>query len=345
MLTNSGQLSYQRRLASLFDPDNRLLVLARQGRHLPSALVAIVVVFVVMLVGLIPGQIPGRMVLFTPAGVPRFPDNLQPVIWPIVMNFSMFLTMFAGIALWLRLVSKRPFRTLGWERSPGASARAVRGMCVSVVMVGLISGLSIAVAGASFSTGLVQQVGVAAVGIRFLSLLSFLVQGPGEETLFRGWLMPALGARYRPWVGVVVSSVVFSLAHALNRGIPLLGFVNLFLFGLCAALYALREGGLWGVGAWHGVWNWTMGDLLGFTLDGSPRVGLFRSIQIHGADVVSGGAFGPDGGLVCTAVLLTAIVVIGLRSASRPGQMPKTSATGSLQPGSASSHGTASGSA
>jgi membrane protease YdiL (CAAX protease family) len=303
-------------LASTFSPDNRLFVLARQGRRPPSALVAIGVVFVVTLFGLIPGQIPARMILFTPGGVPRFPAELQPVIWPILMNVSMFLTMIVGIGLWVRYAGKRPFRTLGWERSSASVPHAVRGTGVSLLMVGVIVGLSVR-GGASFSPGLMPRIGVAAVGLRFLSLLSFLVQGPGEETLFRGWLLPVIGARYRPWVGVVASSILFSLAHALNSGIRVLGFVNLFLFGLFAALYALREGGLWGAGAWHGVWNWTMGDLLGFTLDGSPRVGLLRSMQAHGPDFVTGGAFGPDGGLACTAVLLTAILALVYRARDR----------------------------
>jgi uncharacterized protein len=302
-------------LANLLDPDNRLFALARQGRRPPSALVAVAVVFLVTVFAVIPGQIPGRMVLFAPSGTPRFSADLQPIVEPIVLNFSMFSMMFAGLWLWLRFVSKRPFWTLGWERA-SAWPRVLRGACISVVMVAIVCTAS-AATGASVASGLVQRLGLAAVAVRLLSLLSFFVQGPAEETLFRGWLMSVTGARYGPWVGVILSSVVFSLAHALNRGIPILGFVNLFLFGLLAALYALREGGLWGVGAWHGVWNWTMGDLLGFTLDGSPRVGLWRSIHVSGSDIISGGAFGPDGGLACTGVLIAAIAVISLRSAAR----------------------------
>lgn len=180
-------------------------------------------------------------------------------------------------------------------------------------MLTLTAGLSVA-PGASFAPGLLRTMGPAALVIRFLSLLSYFVQGPAEEVLFRGWLLPVIGARYRPWIGVVVSSLIFSLGHAGSHGITPLGFLNLFLFGTFAAVYALAEGGLWGIGAWHAVWNWSMGDLLGFAMDGTPHLGLLSSVLADGPDIISGGAFGLEGGLACTAVFLIGIGIIALQT-------------------------------
>ena len=84
-----------------------------------------------------------------------------------------------------------------------------------------------------------------------------------------------------------------------------------------ASCYALAEGGLWGIGACHAVWNWSEGDLLGFSTDGAPHVGFVRSIRVTGPDIVSGGAFGPEGGLACTAVLLIGIGVIAVRGRTK----------------------------
>jgi len=146
--------------------------------------------------------------------------------------------------------------------------------------------------------------------------MSYLVQGTGEEVLFRGWLLPVIGSRYRPWIGVLVSSVLFSFAHALSAGITALAFLNLFLFGVFAAVYALTEGGLWGGGVWHSVWNWAMGNLLGFALDGTPHEGLLISVRATGPRMITGGAFGLEGGLTCTAVFLMAIGIT-IRSCQR----------------------------
>lgn len=251
-------------MAAILSPDNRLFALARQGRRPPSAPVAIAVVVAVLALALIPGQMLAHLV------VPLLPSGIQSIAEPIIQNVAMFLPIYMGLWVWLRLWSKRHFRTLGLERQH-ALRGGLPGALVAGCMMAVTAGLSIA-SGASLGPGLLQTMGLAAAGIRFLSLLAYSVQGPAEEVLFRGWLLPVIGARYRPWIGVLVSSLIFSLAHAGSHGIRLLGFLNLFLFGIFAAVYALTEGGLWGICAWHAVWNWAMGDLLGFATDGRPTL-------------------------------------------------------------------------
>jgi hypothetical protein len=108
---------------------------------------------------------------------------------------------------------------------------------------------------------------------------------------------------------VLLSSLLFALAHSLNAPTAP-GWLNLFLFGTFAAVWALVEGGLWGASAWHTVWNWVEGGLLGMAEDRSARPGLLVSIRTTGADFITGGAFGPEGGLASTAVLLLGISMI-----------------------------------
>jgi membrane protease YdiL (CAAX protease family) len=297
-------------VTTILDPNNRLFNLARQSRSSPSVLVAITVVLVILALVLIPGQILGRMVLLSRDGVPRFRSEIQSLAEPIVQNVTMFLPIYLGLWVWLRRSSKRAFRTLGLERHH-AIRRALGGGLIAALMMAVTAGLSIA-SGTSLGPGLLNTMGATAIGIRFLSLLSYFVQGPAEEVLFRGWLLPAIGARHRPAIGIVVSSIVFSLVHAQSPGISWLGFVNLFLFGVFASVYALAEGGLWGVSAWHAVWNWAESDLFGFASLGRPGAGLLSSIQVDGPDMISGGAFGPEGGVACTTVFLVAIGIIVL---------------------------------
>lgn len=294
-------------MTTILNPDNRLFTLARQGRRPPSALAAIaVVLFILVLV--IVGESQSRLAVQL-----IFPGGIQSIAEPIVENIVAFLPIYLGLWVWLRLSSKRPFWSLGLE-SQGAARHALGGALIAALMMAVTAGLAI-ISGAT--AGKSQMTGLTAIGIRFLSLMAYLVQGPGEEVLFRGWLLAVIGARYRPWIGVLVSSLVFSLVHAGSMPMaPLvpLAFLNLFLFGIFAAFYALSEGGLWGICVWHAVWNWAMGDLLGFATDGVPHIGLLISIRATGPDIVTGGAFGLEGGLACTAVFLIAIGIIAMRT-------------------------------
>jgi len=116
----------------------------------------------------------------------------------------------------------------------------------------------------------------------------------------------------------VVSSLVFALLHSLNFiGLAMdpfyigLALLNLFLFAVFTVLFALYEGGLWGVFAIHAVWNWAQGNVFGFEVSGGPAAGgtLFNLMEV-GPDAITGGPFGPEGGLSVTVVLVAACAIV-----------------------------------
>ena len=80
------------------------------------------------------------------------------------------------------------------------------------------------------------------LGFLVVILLTSPIQAAAEEVFFRGYLMQALGSLFRqPWVGVVISSVVFAVFHG-TQNAPL--FVDRLAFGLLAALLVWRTGGI-----------------------------------------------------------------------------------------------------
>ena len=113
--------------------------------------------------------------------------------------------------------------------------------------------------------------------------------------------------------GVLISSLLFMMLHLLNPNLSVIGLLNLFLFGLFAALFALYEGGLWGVFAIHTVWNWAQGNIFGFEVSGTEVSGaIILNLAETGPDWLTGGAFGPEGGLVVTAILLVSSFLVWL---------------------------------
>src|SRR6266478_8774023 len=133
MGTFCSGMRVSRFVITILNPDNRLFTLTRQGRRPPSAPAAITVVFVVLALALIPGQMLARLV------VQMFPSGIQSIAEPIIQNVAMFLPIYLGLWVWLRLLSKRPFWTLGLERQP-ALLRALRGVLIAGLMMAATAG-------------------------------------------------------------------------------------------------------------------------------------------------------------------------------------------------------------
>lgn len=167
------------------------------------------------------------------------------------------------------------------------------------------------------------DVGAALIPILVL-LLGFIIQGSTEEILTRGWLMQVIASRHGLAWGVGLSSALFGLLHAANiEPSPELfaGVLNIVLFGVFIGLYAAREGSLWGVCGWHAAWNWLLG--LGFGLEVSGQVIETTPLVIDlGTQTtvpwwITGAAFGPEGSVITTAVLLIGSVVLAVKGRTR----------------------------
>jgi hypothetical protein len=73
-------------------------------------------------------------------------------------------------------------------------------------------------------------------------LLTTPLQAAGEEYVFRGYLMQALGSLLNnKWVALLVTATLFALAHGVQN-FPL--FFDRFMFGLIAGWLVVRTGGL-----------------------------------------------------------------------------------------------------
>ena len=224
----------------------------------------------------------------------------------LALALPQFLLIIGFTWFWVRVVEGRPFRSIGlW--GTGRLWKGMRGMVWALLLFGLSLGLAAV-------TGNLHWAGFAPAGVgpallwTILTLGFYVIQGPAEEVMARGYLLPALGARGGLWVGVLVSSLLFAAGHLLNPNLSVLAVVNLFLYGVFAALYALREECLWGIFGFHAAWNWAQGSVFGLEVSGanlSPAP-LFKLVT-DGPAWWAGGAIGPEGGLVVTLTTLLGI--------------------------------------
>lgn len=149
------------------------------------------------------------------------------------------------------------------------------------------------------------------IGMFLLFTIGFMLQGMSEEVICRGYLMVSIGRRYSMWVAILSNALIFAALHLLNNGISVLAFINLALYGVFASLYFIERGSIWGVAAFHSVWNLVQGNFWGLRVSGMvTECSVFQSSLVDNRDVINGGAFGPEGGLAVTVVLVVGICVL-----------------------------------
>jgi membrane protease YdiL (CAAX protease family) len=294
---------------------SRLFDLARQGQRLTHIAVVIPLSFLFALfaqLGVIPLIIiMGSIYGFSETGISmKGISALEAGFWMSLQLILSFVLVYAILWAWLKFFEKRPFWTLGYE-AKNALMQYGRGFLAGALMFGGAVAILAVTGGVVFEQGDPTQQGFAALGGVIIVLLGWIIQGGAEEALIRGWVLPVIGARYKPWIGLLVSSLIFALLHGLNPGLSVIALINLALFGLFAGLYAMREGSMWGISALHSVWNWVQGNFFGFEVSGTNAGGgTLLNLKETGADWLTGGAFGPEGGLAVTIVLVIAIAVI-----------------------------------
>jgi uncharacterized protein len=296
-------------------PSHHLVALARRARRLPNLLVVLVVGTAIFIGSEALGGLPAVFILRTLTGEePRTllisPSPLLSGLYLAIILVASFIGIYLLLWLWLRWYEKRPFWTLGLEPT-GVGWNCARGAFTGILMLAVSVGLMALLGYVAFEDGPTELQGVSALGGVLIVLVGWIAQGPAEELLCRGWMLPVVAARYRLWIGILVSSAFFAVGHSLNPNISAIALVNLVLYGLFAALYALREGSIWGIAANHAFWNWAQGNLFGFEVSGLPSSGgMLINLMETGPDEITGGPFGPEGGLALTAVLLASIALL-----------------------------------
>lgn len=204
---------------------------------------------------------------------------------------------------------------LGWDR--GAGRDLVAGVAIAgFAMIGIFvieAGL-----GAITTSGFRQQ----SPGELGGWLLGKAAASVKEEVLMRGLLLSGLvlALRGRRALAILLSAIAFGCIHLSNPGATPLSVLGNTLGGVIYGLAFLLAGSLWLAIGLHFAWNFVQGPLLGFPVSGMAAGGL-QQVHDAGPAWLSGGAYGPEAGLVGIAFrfVIIALVLLWLGSAWRNG--------------------------
>jgi len=143
----------------------------------------------------------------------------------------------------------------------------------------------------------------------FVSIL-LLFGAVGEEMLFRGYGFQVLVKGIGPFATILPMAVLFGLAHSQNLNFGPLPLTNTILWGVVLGYSFLRSGDLWLPIGLHFGWNWTL-PLLGVNLSGFTMNVTGYVMHWKVGPRWSGGAYGPEGGLLTTAVAVALFFYLG----------------------------------
>ena len=185
---------------------------------------------------------------------------------------------------------------------------------------GLVIGFAMlsATVGIMYATGQITFAGfnlnMSGIGVFLLNLLMWIPQGASEEIMFRGYMIPAFANRYKRVVAVAVSSILFSAFHSLNKGYTPLASVNLALIAVLFALIYFLTDDIWMTSAIHTAWNLTQGNIYGLQVSGNNAANsvIMTVYDKNYSALITGGDFGPEGGLAVTIVTAACIIIVSI---------------------------------
>ena len=227
-------------------------------------------------------------------------------------DLSLLINLFSSAAalvlsiVFCRVIAHRRLDAIGLVKER-AGGRYALGIALGALLFSLSAGVCLLNGSLTWS-GLSKSVNPLML---LPILLGYIVQGAAEEFLYRGVLMTELARRGSPLKAVLLSSFIFSFAHAVNYQVNTLALVNTFLFGILASILLLRTGSLLGACAMHTAWNFVQGHIFGCNVSGTVTSTTLFATEIHpGKTLTNGGGFGPEGGAAVTVVLLLAVVCL-----------------------------------
>ena len=152
------------------------------------------------------------------------------------------------------------------------------------------------------------------LGAMVALLALFLAVGVYEELLARGWLLTNLvegfgffGDRVAVACAVLISSGLFGAVHLGNPGASVLSATIITFAGVFLALGYVLTGELAIPIGVHISWNFFQGPVFGFGVSGISIPASVVAVEPVGPALVTGGAFGPEGGILGVAAVATGI--------------------------------------
>ena len=203
-----------------------------------------------------------------------------------------------------RWLDKRSFESLGLKLDKQALLDVLAGIGITFVQMGFIYFVMLGLGWLTFEGFAWEFDPINDVVIGVLTfLIGFILVGWNEELMSRGYHLQTIASGLNLFWGVVISSAFFGIAHLGNPNATWVSAAGIFFAGIYLAYGYIRTKQLWLPIGLHIGWNFFEGVIFGFPVSGLDIYALLR-INVTGPVHWTGGAFGPEAGLIILPSLL-----------------------------------------
>ena len=221
----------------------------------------------------------------------------------ILLEGGMLLAVLTAAVIMLRL-ERRPFSDLGLSVK-GHAKGLWYGFLMAVLLYLVGFGLSL----------VMGEVEVSGFQFRPLDLLGALLffglVALFEEILMRGYILGhLLHTRLNKFLSLFISAALFAFLHIFNPEIAFLPMINLVLAGMLLGASYLYTRNLCFPLSLHFFWNWIQGPILGYQVSGNNFMSTMPKLHMPEENVLNGGAFGFEGSLICTVLMIVCTILI-----------------------------------
>ncbi len=251
---------------------------------------------------------------------------------PLIGSVAALMVVLLSVWLAGRFIDRRSFADFGFHLGGGWWLDLLFGMALGAFLMTGIFLVELGMGWITINAAFRSLVPGTPFAIAILLPATvFLCVGFYEELLARGYQLrnaaeglnlPFVGPRNAVLLAWVLSSAFFGYLHASNPNATLWSTFNVALAGLMLGFGYVLTGELAIPIGLHVAWNTFQGSVFGFPVSGLQPVGAtFLSTNQGGPVLWTGGAFGPEGGLLGPAAMILGILLTALWVRLRGGRV------------------------
>ncbi len=239
-------------------------------------------------------------------GIPKLSGK-----WGLLFRQIQELIVYASsIYIASRWLDRRSFESLGLKVGRQALFDLLAGIGIVLVQLGFIYGIMSSLGWLTFD-GFAWEFDAPGTVLMttLLFFVIFLLVGWNEELLSRGYHLQTIASGLNMFWAVLISSAFFGLLHLDNPHATWVSTAGIFFAGVYQSYGYIRTRQLWLPIGLHVGWNFFEGVVFGFPVSGLDIYALTR-IQVTGPVSWTGGAFGPEAGLILLPSLIVGSALI-----------------------------------